>query len=46
LWQLRDRDEAGEVSQVGALVVELDESVVLGTVSLSEGLKGIVIAGN
>ncbi|CAG9945583.1 unnamed protein product [Clonostachys rosea f. rosea IK726] len=46
LWQLRDRDEAGEVSQVGTLVVELDESVVLGTVSLSEGLEGIVIAGN
>lgn len=42
--ELRDGDETGEVSEVRALVVELDEAVMLGIVSLSEGLEGIVVA--
>jgi hypothetical protein len=45
LGELGDGDEGCQVSQVGALVVELDQAIVLGIVSLAEGLKGIIVAG-
>jgi len=44
LGQLRDGDEAGEVAEVGAFIVELDEAVVLSVVSLAEGFQGVVVA--
>jgi hypothetical protein len=44
LWQLRDSDEAGQVAQVGAFVVEPNETVVLGIVTGPERLKGFVVA--
>jgi hypothetical protein len=44
LWQLRDSDQAGQVAQVGAFVVEPNETVVLGIVTGPERLKGFVVA--
>jgi hypothetical protein len=45
LGQLGYGDEAGEVAEVGTLVVELDETVVLGVVSAPERLESLIIAG-
>ena len=46
LRQLGNGDQAGEVSEIGALVVKLDQSVMLGVISSSERLQGIIVASS
>jgi hypothetical protein len=36
LWELRNGDKAGKVSEIGTFIIELDEAVVLGIVSASQ----------
>ena len=42
--ELGDCDQAGQVAQVGAFVVELDETVVLGVVSAAKRRERLVVA--
>jgi hypothetical protein len=46
LRQLGDCNKACQVSEIGAFVVELDESIMLGVISLPKGLQCIIIAGD
>jgi hypothetical protein len=44
LRQLRDGNQTGQVAQIGALVVELDQAVMLGIVTSAKGCEDFVVS--
>jgi hypothetical protein len=44
LRKLGDGDKTGEISKVGALIIELDQTIMLCVVTFSEGLKSVIVA--
>ncbi|KAH6607334.1 hypothetical protein Trco_003647 [Trichoderma cornu-damae] len=46
LRQLGDRNKARQVPEIGALIVEFDQAVMLGVVPLPKGLQRVVVAGD
>jgi hypothetical protein len=45
LRKLGNGDKTGKISKVRALIVELDQTIMLCVVTFTERLKGIIIAG-
>lgn len=43
--KFRDGNEGGQITQVGAFVVELDQSVMLTVVSSPQWFKSLVVTG-